>query len=77
MNQSKLFSLNWKDGLKAILMAALGAAIMVLYTAIEPGGQGLNEYTWKEAALAALSAGLGYIIKNWLTNSKNEFGKKE
>jgi hypothetical protein len=36
--------------------------------------------TWndlKPIVLAAISAGLAYILKNWLTNSDDQFLKKE
>lgn len=73
MKSSKLFSLYWKDALKSLLIVIITAFITALYNAVQVG---TIEFTWvffKPIVFASISAGLAYIIKNWLTNSDDKF----
>jgi hypothetical protein len=55
-------------------MALIGAAIGIIYPSIEAGNFQLDwEAIWKASTIA----GVGYLFKNWLTNSKDEFMQKE
>jgi len=71
---STYLSLNKKDFIKGLLMAVLTAVISVVYTSIESGSL---EFNLKSVVIAALSAALAYIMKNALTNSNDQFLKKE
>lgn len=74
--KSKFLSLDLKDALNgfvvAFLTAALTGLISVLDSGVLPTGAEL-----KKAAIVGLTAGLSYLIKNVLTNSKGELVKSE
>jgi hypothetical protein len=69
MNQSKLFSLNWNDVLKGLLMAVITPAIFLVQQAIENGGW---VFDWKKIAMAGIAGGVAYIIKNFFTKPASE-----
>ena len=71
---STYLSLNKKDFIKGLILAVLTAVISVVYTSIESGSL---EFNVKSIVIAALSAALAYIMKNALTNSDDQFLKKE
>ena len=71
---STYLSLNKKDFIKGLVMAVLTAVISVVYTSIESGSL---EFNLKSIVISALSAALAYIMKNALTNSDDQFLKKE
>ncbi len=52
---SKQFTLDWKDIAKGFLMAAIGAVISPIIESLNAGG---------------LTAGLGYLIKNFFQPSQ-------
>lgn len=61
---SKKFQLKLSDWEKALLIAI---ATPVLTTAIKSLDAGLLVFNWKAMLITGLSAGLAYIIKNFLT----------
>lgn len=73
---SQLFKLNLNDVGKAILVAFLtaffGSVYAVLQTGKFPDLQELGA-----AAIAGLTAALGYLTKNLFTNSQNQLAKPE
>ena len=71
---STYLSLNKKDFIKGLIMAVLTAVISVVYTSIESGAL---EFNVKSIVISALSAALAYSMKNALTNSDDQFLKKE
>ena len=73
---STLYSLNLKDFFKALLVVVLSAFLSSILAVLNNG--------WfptvtdaKDALLASVTAGVAYLLKNFLTNSQNEFMKKE
>lgn len=77
---SEFFDLNLKDLGKGLLIAVAGSILSGLYHILEVGGIP----TWpqiKVILLTGLGAGIGYLLKNWLTNSDNKLltgeGKSE
>lgn len=71
---STFLTLNKKDFIKGLVVAVLTAVISVLYTTIENGSL---EFNIKSIVTSALAAALAYIMKNALTNSDDQFLKKE
>jgi len=73
---AKFMQLQGKDFIKgivtAILTAFLNALMVVLGTGVVPTIQNIRTY-----ALVGLSAGIGYLIKNLFTNSKDQLLKGE
>jgi hypothetical protein len=72
--KSTFLSLNAKDFLKGLVLSVLSAVITVLYTSIEKESL---VFDFKSIGMVALSTALGYIVKNLLTNSKDQFLKDE
>jgi EamA domain-containing membrane protein RarD len=71
---SSIFTLNKTDFLKGLIIAVLTAVITVAYNTVQTG---TLSFDWKAISTAAASAALAYIMKNLLTNSQDEFLKKE
>lgn len=57
-------SVNWKDALKGVLMAAISGGLIVLYEGMQSGMFPDMEGLKKAGAFAA-TAGLAYIIKQF------------
>jgi len=66
---SKFLRLNVKDFVKGLFMAVLGAVAGILMPIFEAGGW---HFDWSLIWKTALSTAGLYLIKNLLTNSKDE-----
>jgi hypothetical protein len=64
MQTSSLFSLDFKDLGKGLLVAVGGAVIAAIETSIQAGALTFN---WKTIGGVALAAGLSYLGKNFFT----------
>lgn len=72
--KSKLFNLETKDAIKALVIAIFTPILTNVITALEAGSFNID---WKSTLLIGLGAGMAYIGKNWLTNSDDKLLKKE
>lgn len=72
MKTSKLFSLNWQDFAKGLLMAVLTPVVVIIQQSIE---NGTFTFDWKVIALSAIGGGLAYLTKNFFTTPKEEIKK--
>jgi hypothetical protein len=61
---SKKFTLDWRDVIKGVILAALAAGVAVAVETYETGS--LN-FDWHLIGKAAIYGGVGYIIKNFFT----------
>ncbi|HVW98173.1 MAG TPA: hypothetical protein VHA56_19535 [Mucilaginibacter sp.] len=68
MQTSSLFSLNFKDLVKGLLVAVGGAVIAAIQSSIASGAVNID---WRETGSVALAAGLSYLTKNFFTAAKN------
>jgi len=66
---SKLWSLNWNDVGKGVLTASGTAIIVPIVQSLSVGALVFNPVTM---ALAALSAGTSYLLKQLATNEKGK-----
>jgi hypothetical protein len=73
---AKFLSLDERDALKGAIVAAGTSVLTALVTALN-AGQLPAVADLKTIGLAGLSAGIAYLVKNFLTNSKNELAKPE
>lgn len=72
MNTSTLFSLNWSDIAKGLVMAVLGAVLTALYQGLIAG----TPLNVEQFLLVGATAGLSYVIKNFFSDSSGKvFGK--
>ena len=60
MDVSKLWTLNWFDVGKGLLVAVLSAVLTVVYQSIEAGSLAFN---WKAIGLVASAAAVSYLMK--------------
>ncbi len=77
MKATTFGTLSWKDSLKGLIVAIGTALITGLMQSLQSGQLPVTGAQLMPIALAAGSAGLAYIGKNFLTNSEDQFGKKE
>lgn len=64
---SKQFTLHWKDVIRGLIIAVLSPVFTI---AIESLNQGDLTFNYKAMAATGLSAGLAYILKNFLEPTK-------
>ena len=64
METSPLFSLNYQDFVKGLIVAAGGAGLTAIETTLQAGALVFN---WKAIAEVAIAAGLSYLGKNFFT----------
>lgn len=74
--KSKIFGINLKDIVKALVLAFLTAFLTGLYQLIQTGGV-ISWQTMQPILFTSVAAVLAYILKNFLTNSEDKFLKKE
>ncbi len=67
---STLFSLNWRDAVKGIIIAVLAAILTGLYQAL--ASQAVIDP--KQLLIVGATAGLSYIIKNFFSDSSDKLG---
>ena len=70
--KSKLFSVDFKDAAKAVVMAGLFSAAQIIETSLDAGSLAFN---WKAIGIAFVSGALVYLVKNFLTNNKDQILK--
>lgn len=75
--RSKFLALNLADFGKGLLMVIMAAFVTGVYELLQSGPFLFDWVTFKPIVLAAVAAGLSYIIKNFFTNSQGSFAKKE
>lgn len=63
---SKLFSLNFQDLAKGLLMAVIVPVIAIIEQSVQAGNL---TFDWKVIGGAALAGGLGYLTKNFFSPS--------
>lgn len=73
---SKFLNLNWSDFAKGLTVAVLTAVVAGVGDIIKTGAIP-TFIQMKIIGLAAVSAGVAYILKNLLTNSEGQFLKAE
>lgn len=71
---SGLFSLNWADFAKGLVMAVLGAVAALIQASVDAGT--LN-FDWKKIGTYAALTAITYILKNFVTGSSGGILKKQ
>jgi uncharacterized membrane protein len=74
--RSKFLKLNTRDFVKSIIIIVICTFITGFYQLIANGGV-INWVTLKPVVIAAVGAGISYLTKNLLSNSKGDFMKSE
>lgn len=66
--RSELFRLGMSDVMRGLVMAVLSAALTVVYQAVQ-ANTGVN---WMDVLHVAEAAGIGYMIKNFLSDGQGK-----
>lgn len=74
MKSSNFLTLNAKDFVKGLIMAVIGAVWGIVEPLITSGS---IAFDFGKIGKYALIAAIGYLFKNFLTNSQDQFAKKE
>lgn len=74
--KSKFLNLDVKDAVNGFIVAFLSAALTGLVTTLDSGVLP-NVAELKQAGVIGLTAGLSYLLKNLVTNSKGDILKAE
>lgn len=77
MKKTTYLSLSAKDIIKGFILTVITAILTLIGTSINAGSLPLDWPAWKPIVLAACGAGVSYLLKNFLTNSDDQFLKKE
>lgn len=79
MNTDKMFSLNWGDVGKGLVMAVLGGVALPVLAALQTPGFDILHANWSAVASLALNGGIaafaGYLIKNFFSSDNKFLGK--
>lgn len=76
MNNSKFLGVSLHDFFKGVILAILTAICTPIYNYLESGGDPL-QYNWHQCLGLALTAFVGYTLKQVLTNSEGKLFTKE
>ena len=74
--RSKFLRLNRIDFIRGLIVVIICSFLTGLYQLMANGGV-INWLTIKPVVIAAVGAGISYLTKNLLTNSKGHFMKTE
>ena len=77
MNKSLFLKLNQSDFLKSGIVVVIVAVLAFFQTLLESKGLSITGADLSQMVQIALTAGVGYLAKNLLSNSSDEFGKAE
>jgi hypothetical protein len=72
---SDFLTVNLKDWSKGFIIAVISAVLTIIYSSINNGG--LTAIDWDSVLQVAVTAAVGYILKNLTTNSNGDFMKGE
>lgn len=77
MKNSGLFSLGIRDVVKGFIMSMIASILTAALAVINAGTIPTDFASWKPTLVTGLAAGIGYVVKNFLTNSNDQFAKPE
>ena len=73
MENSKFLSINWQDFAKGLMTAVMAGVVGFVYETLLSKG----DINWENIAYAAIVAGVGYLAKNFTTNSAGSMLRAE
>lgn len=74
--KSNFMNLNIFDILKGFFVAVITAILTTILNLLQTGSDILS-LDWKSILSVALTAGIAYIVKNLMTNNKDEILRKD
>lgn len=77
MQKAGFLKLNWRDAIHGVLVAFFGSLMYSVYDLLNSGKLPTTWGDFKPILVSALVFTLGYIIKNFLSNSAGNFAQTE
>lgn len=77
MKTPGLFNLGTRDIIKGFITSILSSVLTAAITILNTGNIPMDLASWKPTLVTGIATGLGYLLKNFLTNSNDQFGKPE
>ena len=74
--KSNFFSLNLFDILKGLVVSVIATVLTAILNLLQTGAD-LFSLDWKSILTIAITSGIAYIVKNLLTNNKDEILSKD
>lgn len=71
---SPFLTLNTRDFIKGLIVSVLSSVLTIMYQTIQAGSL---TFDFKAIGTVAIMSALGYIVKNLMTNSNDQFMKKD
>ena len=65
---SNIFNLGWRDAAKGLITAVVASVLVFVYTAVTQG----TLIDWNQVLQIAIASGLGYLVKNYFTDSEGK-----
>ena len=74
--RSAFLKLNTNDFIKGLSIVVIVSILGALNDAIQTSGLAITSYDWGSIEKVAITAGIGYLVKNLLTDSEGKlFGR--
>lgn len=74
MDKSNLFRLDWLDAGRGIAVAVLAAVLTYLVSALNTPGFEFSAIDWAYIVKIALTSGISYLVKNFLSTPDGKLG---
>ena len=71
---SPFLNIDLNDLGKGLILAVLTSVLTIVYNTVQAGS---STFDWKLITTTAITTALGYLLKNFLTNSQGETFKAE
>lgn len=69
---NKIFSLEIRDVVKGLAVVVLTAVLTLVLQLVNDKGLGLTGSDVQTVAQVAITSGIGYLLKNWLTDKNDK-----
>lgn len=77
MKNTGFLQLGTKDLIKGLIVTIIATILTGVLTMLNVGEIPLTLSAWKPTLIAGIASGLAYIVKNFLTNDKDQFLLKD
>lgn len=64
MEQSKQYSINWRDAIRSLIIA-VGTPVLIAAERVIDAGK--MDFSFKTLAMAGIGGGIAYLLKNFFT----------
>lgn len=68
MKTSPLFTINWRDAVKGLVLA-VGTPVLLAVERLLDAGK--VDFSWKTLAMVGIGGGVTYLIKNFFTGQQS------